>query len=108
MQDLSNILTHLGEDRELYYNAVSPAIAQTSNFTFRKVEHLAKALDNEYSAFLYSRGRNPTVDALRTKLAALDGAEDCLVVNSGSTAIFLSVLSQVKAGDHIISVRGVY
>jgi len=42
------------------------------------------------------------------ELAELDGAEDCLVVNSGCTAIFLSIFSQVKSGDHIVAVKGVY
>src|SRR4029077_8165814 len=60
------------------------------------------------SAYLYSRGINPTVDILRKKLAALDGAEDCLVFNSGAAAIFASVLANVKAGDNIVSVDKPY
>ena len=58
--------------------------------------------------YLYSRGLNPTVDILRKKLAALDGAEDCLVFNNGAAAIFAGVLANVKSGDHIISVRDPY
>jgi cystathionine beta-lyase/cystathionine gamma-synthase len=45
---------------------------------------------------------------LRKKLAALDGAEDCLVFNSGAAAIFAGVLANVKAGDHIVSVQSPY
>ena len=30
--DINEILTHLGENREEYYNAVSPPVIQTSNF----------------------------------------------------------------------------
>jgi cystathionine beta-lyase/cystathionine gamma-synthase len=45
---------------------------------------------------------------LRKKLAALDEAEDCLVFNSGASAIFASVLANVKSGDHIVSVRQPY
>jgi cystathionine beta-lyase/cystathionine gamma-synthase len=108
MDNRSYILNVLAEDRELYFNSMAAPIIQTSNFTFKKVDDFVKATEDEYSGWLYSRGRNPTVDILRQKLAALDGAEDSLVVNSGSTAIFVSVLSHVKAGDHIISVRGVY
>ncbi|RYG01395.1 MAG: aminotransferase class V-fold PLP-dependent enzyme, partial [Chitinophagaceae bacterium] len=40
--------------------------------------------------------------------AALDGAEDCLVFNSGASAIFASVFSNVKTGDHIVSVNKPY
>src|SRR6476660_3167698 len=60
------------------------------------------------AGYLYSRGLNPTVDILRKKLAALDGAEDCLVFGSGAAAIFAGVLANVKAGDHIVSVRAPY
>ena len=106
--DLSYILNELGEDREQYFNAISPPIIQTSNFAFRKVEDLSKAFEDEMKGYLYSRGINPTVDILRKKLAALDGAEDCLVFNSGAAAIFAGVLANVKAGDHIVSVRAPY
>jgi cystathionine beta-lyase/cystathionine gamma-synthase len=106
--DVSYILNEYGEERENYYNAVAPPIFQTSNFAFKKVEDLRKVFEDEMSGYLYSRGINPTVDILRKKLAALDNAEDCLVFNSGSAAIFASVLASVKAGDHIVSVNKPY
>ena len=106
--DLSYILNELGEERENYFNAISPPIAQTSNFAFKTVDELSKVFEDEMSDYLYSRGLNPTVEILRKKLAALDGAEDCLVLNSGAAAIFAGVLANVKAGDHIVSVRAPY
>lgn len=106
--DISYILNELGEDRDEYFRAVSPPIVQTSNFAFKTVDALRKAFENEYGGWLYSRGLNPTVEILRKKLAALDGAEDCLVFNSGAAAIFASVLANVKTGDHIISVKDPY
>jgi cystathionine beta-lyase/cystathionine gamma-synthase len=108
MTDLSYILNELGEDRDEYFRAIAPPIVQTSNFAFRKVVDMRRAFEDEYSTWLYSRGLNPTVEILRKKLAALDGAEDCLVFNSGAAAIFAAVLSQVKSGDHIISVKKPY
>jgi cystathionine beta-lyase/cystathionine gamma-synthase len=106
--DVSYILNELGEDREAYFNAVAPPIIQTSNFAFNKVNDLRKAFADEASTFLYSRGNNPTVTILSKKLAALDGAEDCLVFNSGAGAIFAAVFANVKSGDHIISVDKPY
>ena len=106
--DISYILNELGEDREEYFNAIAPPIIQTSNFAFKKVEDLRKVFEDEFSSYLYTRGLNPTVDILRKKLAALDGAEDCLVFNSGASAIFASVLANVKSGDHIVSVDKPY
>jgi cystathionine beta-lyase/cystathionine gamma-synthase len=106
--DISYIINELGEDRENYFNAIAPPIIQSSNFAFEKVDDLRKAFEDEASAYLYSRGINPTVDILRKKLAALDGAEDCLVFNSGAAAIFASILANVKAGDNIVSVDKPY
>ena len=104
----SNIINELGEERENYFNAISPPIIQTSNFAFKKLDDLAGALDDEMSEYLYSRGLNPTVEILRKKMAALDNAEDCLIFNSGASAIFASILANVKSGDHVVSVRSPY
>ncbi len=106
--DISQIINELAEDRENYFNAVSPPIIQTSNFVFKKVDDLGKAFEDEMGGYLYSRGLNPTVDILRKKLAALDGAEDCLVFNNGAAAIFAGVFANVKSGDHIVSVKAPY
>lgn len=106
--DISYILNELGEDRSQYFNAVAPPIVQTSNFAFDTFDELRNAFCNEESSFLYSRGKNPTIDILSKKLAALDGAEDALVFNSGASAIYCSVMANIKSGDHIISVEKPY
>jgi cystathionine beta-lyase/cystathionine gamma-synthase len=106
--DISYIINELGEDRENYFNAVAPPIIQTSNFRINTVDELRARFEDEQSGYLYSRGINPTVDILRKKLAALDGAEDALVFSSGAAAIFAGVLANVKTGDHIVSVDKPY
>ncbi len=106
--DISYIINELGEDRENYFNAIAPPIIQTSNFKVGKVDELKGLFEDEYSGYLYSRGLNPTVEILRKKLAALDGAEESLVFNSGASAIFCGVLANVKAGDHIVAVDKPY
>jgi cystathionine beta-lyase/cystathionine gamma-synthase len=106
--ELSYILNELGEERENYFNSVAPPIIQTSNFAFKTVEDLRKVFENEMSDYVYTRGINPTTDILRKKLAALDGAEDALIFNSGASAIYAAVLANVSSGDHIISVDKPY
>ncbi|NML19506.1 PLP-dependent transferase [Pseudoflavitalea sp. G-6-1-2] len=106
--ELSYIINELGEERGEYFDAVAPPIVQTSNFVFRTVADMKRAFDDEYENFIYTKGRNPTIDILRKKLAALDKAEDCLVLNSGTSAIFASVFANVKSGDHIVSVNRPY
>lgn len=105
---LSEILNHLGEDRELYFNAVSPPVIQSSNFAFPTLDSFRQAFVNELEHNVYTRGNNPTVAILRKKLAALERAEDCLVFSSGSAAVTTAVLSQVSAGDHVVCVDAPY
>lgn len=106
--ELSYILNELGEERENYFNAIAPPIVQTSNFSFRTVADFRQALADEYDAILYSRGNNPTVDILRKKLAALDGAEDALVFGSGVASISIPLLALLNQGDHVVSVAKPY
>ena len=108
MKDISWIINHLGEDREKYYNAVTPPVFQTSNFAFSDVESLRQSLVNEKTSLLYSRGNNPTLDILCKKIAALEGTEEALAMASGMAAISAAVISFVNAGDHIISVKNHY
>ncbi len=104
----SEILMHLGEDREQYFHAVAPPIIQSSNFTFSHLKGFRQAMSDELAHHIYTRGNNPTVAILRQKLAALEGTEDALVLSSGSAAVALAVLSQVQSGDHIVCVRKPY
>ena len=106
--DLSFILNELGEERENYFNAVSPPIMQSSNFCFKDVAALRGAMNDEFESSLYSRGQNPTLTILRKKLAALDGAEEALLFSSGISAISVPILSLLKSGDHIIAVDNLY
>jgi cystathionine beta-lyase/cystathionine gamma-synthase len=106
--DLSYILNHLGEEREQYFDAVSPPVMQTSNFYFKDVESLRHAFPNEKDVHLYTRGNNPTVQILRKKIAALAGAEDALVFSSGVAAISAAVMGNVQAGDHVVCVKKPY
>lgn len=106
--ELSFILNELGEERENYFNAVSPPVIQSSNFTFKTVPELRQAMADEFETNLYSRGQNPTLTILRKKLAALDGAGDALVFSSGIGAISVPLLSLLKTGDHIIAVENPY
>lgn len=107
-RDLSYILNKLGEDRENYYNAVSPPLMLSSNFSFTSVADMRSKLTKELETPFYTRGYNPTVAILRKKIAALEGKEDALVFASGSAAIAAAVMSVVKGGDHVVCVAKPY
>jgi cystathionine beta-lyase/cystathionine gamma-synthase len=105
---LSYILNDLGEERELYFNAMSPPVIQTSNFAFPSVKDFQAKIMDELNNHVYSRGNNPTVEILRKKLAALEGTDDALIFASGAAAIAMAIMSCVGQGDHVICVKHPY
>ena len=106
--DLSYILNILGEERDQYFNAVTPPIMQTSNFAFKTVADFRDAISAEQQHHVYSRGNNPTVEIVRKKIAALEGTDDCLVFSSGVAAIAAVLLHALRSGDHVICVKSPY
>ncbi|KAB2900612.1 MAG: aminotransferase class V-fold PLP-dependent enzyme [Dokdonella sp.] len=106
--DLSWILNHLGEDRERYFGAVAPPLMQSSIFAFPTVAAMREAFGDEFAEHLYTRGNNPTVEILRRKVAALEGAEDCVMFGSGAAAMAAGVMTCVAAGDHVLCVARPY
>ena len=57
---------------------------------------------------IYSRFTNPTVRMFQDRLAALEGAEACVATSTGMAAITTMVLGLLKAGDHMVTARGVF
>ena len=108
MKDWSQILTHHGEEKEKYYNAIVPPIIQSSNFSFPNVKAFREGFKNELDGSIYTRGNNPTVNILRQKMTALEGSEDALILASGSAAISAAIVANLSAGDHIICVQKPY
>src|SRR5512141_736298 len=106
--DLSYILNHRGEEREQHRGAVSPPIFQTSIFAFPTVAAFREGFRDEFKRTTYTRGNNPTVEILRKKVAALEGAEECLMFGSGAGAVSAAVMASVGAGDHVVCVQRPY
>jgi cystathionine beta-lyase/cystathionine gamma-synthase len=69
---------------------------------------MRESFRDEFKRTTYTRGNNPTVEILRKKVAALEGAEDCLMFGSGAAAISAAVIASVAAGDHVICVARPY
>ena len=106
--DLDHILYHLGEGEKGLDLPASPPIYQTSNFVFKSLGEMKESLEREHQIPFYTRGANPTVQILQKKIAALEATEAALLFSSGSAAITAAVVSQVKAGDHILCVANPY
>jgi cystathionine beta-lyase/cystathionine gamma-synthase len=98
---------HAGEDRH-GNKPITTEIAQTSVFTLSGLDDLRKIAQGKSAAYIYTRYANPTTAAAEAKIAALEGAEACVVTASGMAAIMSAVLSVCRDGDEIVSMLDVY
>ncbi|MFZ5825431.1 MAG: trans-sulfuration enzyme family protein [Bacillota bacterium] len=105
---IDTLAAHAGDDPFLFLGAAAPPIFETSTFVFESFEDLEEAFARPEEHCLYTRGTNPTVRVAEEKIAALEGAEHCRLLASGMAAIASAILSCVRAGDHVVSIKTVY
>ncbi|MDX8379635.1 MAG: O-succinylhomoserine sulfhydrylase [Gallionella sp.] len=86
----------------------SEAIFLTSSFVFDSAAQAAARFIGEEAGNIYSRFTNPTVTMFEERLAALEGAEQCVATASGMSAILACLMGVLKAGDHVISSRSLF
>jgi O-acetylhomoserine (thiol)-lyase len=83
-------------------------VYRTSSYMFRNTEHAANLFSLKELGNIYTRLMNPTHDVLEKRLAALEGGAASLVLASGTSAIYYSVINLAKAGDEIVSANNLY
>jgi O-succinylhomoserine sulfhydrylase len=86
----------------------SDPIFATSSYVFASAAEAAARFSGQTPGNIYSRFTNPTVRAFEERLAALEGGERCIAVASGMAAIAATGFGLLKAGDHVVSSRGVF
>lgn len=98
---------HAGETIDAT-GALDTPIVLSSAFAFESAEHAANVFAGHSEGWIYGRWSNPTVAALETKVAALEGAEAACATASGMAAIAGVLLSTCEAGDHVVAPRAMY
>jgi len=94
-------------DRTQHHEHSTPIFA-TSSFVFDDAEHMRALFANEAPGNIYSRFTNPSVREFETKMALLEGGEDCIATATGMAAIFATFASLLSSGDHLLMSRAVF
>ena len=97
-----------GEFRDEKVGNVTTPIFETSTFYNPNYTPNAYSDHTRNKPFMYTRWGNPTLEALEKKYASLDEVEEALSFSTGMGAITSTVLSLVKKGDRLISVKELY
>lgn len=94
------MMTEFGENSE--------ALFLNSSFRFKNAAQAAARFGGTEPGNIYSRFTNPTVSMFQDKLAALEGAEQCVATASGMSAILACIMGLCSAGDHIVASRSIF
>jgi len=86
----------------------SPAIFLTSSFIFDDAEQAGNTFAKKESGNVYTRFTNPSVNLLQERLAKLEGGQRCLATSTGMSAVFATIMTLLKSGDHIVSSKSIF
>ncbi|HEX4297322.1 MAG TPA: PLP-dependent transferase, partial [Devosia sp.] len=90
------------------FNETSEAIFMNSGYSYPSSQHAEDLFLNKIPGHNYSRFANPTLDMFQDRMALLEGAEAARSFATGMSAVTNAVMSQVRAGDHIVAARALF
>ncbi|MGQ9818907.1 MAG: trans-sulfuration enzyme family protein [Candidatus Kapaibacteriales bacterium] len=90
------------------FGPVIPPIYQTSTFVFKNADQGARLFRSEEEGFIYTRMRNPTIEAMEDAIASLENGAKAIGCASGMAAISLVFLALLNQGDNVICGNSVY
>jgi cystathionine gamma-synthase len=93
---------HAGEPRPKPAHALATPIVQTATYSFASTQELIDHFEGKIERVEYGRYGNPTQRIAEAKLAALEGAEDCLLFASGMAAMTTTLFAILSRGTHVV------
>ena len=83
-------------------------IYQSTTYVYDSTADIGEVFDEPMKSLIYSRFGNPTVIAVESKIADLEGGIGALCTSSGQSASLLSILNICSSGDSFISTTQIY
>jgi len=97
-----------GGIRRSAHGETNEAMFVTSGFVYDNAADAEARFKGEIDGFIYSRFGNPTVAMFESRLALLEGAEACMATSTGMAAVYASLMSQLRVGDHVVASRALF
>jgi len=104
----STLATHAGFDPASHHGTINPPVYHTSTVVFPTVEALFRGESRPYEGMRYGRVGTPTSQAFESAMALLESGHGAVVASSGLGACCTTLLSWLKAGDHLLITDSVY
>ena len=81
------------------HKAIHPSVA----YGYEDARELAEVFQGKRAGYNYGRQLNPTVTALQDRITAMEDGIATVAFATGMAAISSTLLSLLRAGDHIVS-----
>jgi O-acetylhomoserine (thiol)-lyase len=107
-QKFSTNALHAGHDAKNNGGTRAVPLYQSTSYVFNNSDHAANLFALAEPGYIYTRINNPTVDVLEQRLAALEGGIAAVATASGTSAISTTLLTLLRAGDHIVASSSLY
>ena len=107
-QNFATNALHAGHDVTTNGGTRAVPIYQSSAYVFNDSDHAANLFSLSQPGNIYTRINNPTNSILEERLAVLEGGIAAVSTASGTAAIATTLLTLLKAGDHIVASSSLY
>lgn len=107
-QGFDTLQIHAGAEPDPATGARNPPIYQSTAFVFKSAEHAANLFGLKEVGYIYSRLTNPTVGALQSRLAALEGGAGATCCSSGHAAQIMALFPLMGPGKNIVASNRLY
>ena len=94
-----------GGTQRSQHGETSEALYLSSGFVYASAAQGEARTAGDAEGYVYGRFGNPTVAMLEDRLALIEGAEACQATATGMAAVFAALMSQLRAGDHVVASR---
>ena len=99
---------HAGRINDEQFGSLATPLYQTSTFIFDNAQQGADRFSGDAEGYIYSRLGNPTTRQLEMRVAAMECMDDAAATATGMAAVSAALLTNLQAGDHMISSKAVY
>ncbi|MFQ3312060.1 MAG: methionine-gamma-lyase [Colwellia sp.] len=99
---------HAGRIDDKQFGSLATPLYQTSTFIFDNAKQGGDRFSGESEGYIYTRLGNPTTRQLELRVAALECMDDAAATATGMAAVSAALLTNLQAGDHMISSKAVY
>lgn len=107
MENFETLAIRTQTERTAYREHSTPLFL-SSSFVFEDAEQARALFSDEIEGNIYSRFSNPNVTEFIDKMCLLEHTEAGIATATGMSAMFLSLASFLKAGDHLVASRSLF